>query len=212
MPGTGHVAKRANYVDDYVNTFAAIMFSLAGRGERAAGPGAEAQALEVEAAALRTRLTEAALMAGHGTITMAQLATMTGDMQGRLSTAESRLADLALTQSLPTATVAPSPDDVTEEDMAAWLALPIDDRRDFVRRALNVILLSHYKGSARVFDRDTVMVVFKNQSSARGLMPAAELASLKEHWLAQGILPASGLRTFNHPSPIDGRKKKVPTP
>lgn len=209
VTGTGHVAKRANYVDDYVNHHMVVYRRVTAGREQSTDSGVEAKALEVEATALRERLTEAAMMAARGVITMAQLAAMTEEMQGRLRDTESRLTDLALVQNLPEVPHLPLAGDVQATEMMEWMELPIDDRRDYIRRVCNIVLLSHFKGSARVFDRATVQVVYKGQSSARGLLSIDEIASLIGLWRDSGILPATDRRTFNHQSPYDGPKEPI---
>ncbi|MBP2413775.1 DNA invertase Pin-like site-specific DNA recombinase [Arthrobacter stackebrandtii] len=199
--GIGHVGKRVDYVDDYVNTVIVMYRNWLSKQERAGDSTEEARYLETEVLALRERLTEAATMAATGTITMMQLATMSETIQARLQSTEDRLTELALMQNLPALPQLDYTKDVEATELMAWLELPIDDRRDYARQVCNVVLLSHFKGTARVFDRDTVQVVLKNKSSARGLLTVEELDQLKQQWRDSGILPATDTRTFNNHRP-----------
>lgn len=187
--GRGHVGKRVNLVDSVVDRHMVAYRIMAKRETgKAEGPG-EAKQLETEAAALRERLNELALLAADGSITTSQLVTSTAAIRTKLADVESRLEALAMSAHLPTWSFKLPPPEMETPEAQEWLTSPIDDRRDYVRRVCNVVLLPHGKGSPRVFDPDTVQVVLKTKWDARGPLPKEEMPGLMAAWREAGILP-----------------------
>lgn len=201
VKGTGHAHKRVNLVDEWVNLHMARVRSYATRHAATGQDSAESDGLNVEVIALRDRLNEAASMAAAGTITMSQLGTMTEQIRERLDSAESRLAELAMSQGLPPAPPVVASPESDAASLAEWLALPIDTRREYVRRVANVVLLSHFKGSPRVFDSDTVLVVLKTASTGRGPLSKDQIDDLMRDQRERGLLPPEGPPMFKNHRP-----------
>lgn len=190
--GRGHVGKRVSLVDSVVDRHMVAYRIIAARHRNDENPSAEAEHLETEAAALRERLNELALLAADGSITTGQLATSTARIRASLEELESRLELLAASAHLPQDSYQLSEPDMTTSEALEWFNSSIDTRRDYVRQVCNVILLPHGKGSPRVFDTDTVQVVLKTKWDARGPLPKDEIPGLVAAWRAAGIAVAEG--------------------
>ncbi|MFF2344250.1 recombinase family protein [Pseudarthrobacter sp. NPDC058119] len=160
--GTGHVGKRVDFVDGVVNAWAAGWRDAAGVNDahRAVAPdvAAEIAKLETEAAGLRRRLDDFAIQAVEGEITPGQMRTMTEHARKKIAAHESRMAELRLSAERPVWSGDGVPPMATRAAMDEWLALALDDRRDWMRQNLEVTLLPHGKGSTKVFNPATVRI------------------------------------------------------
>ena len=176
--GRGHVGKRISLVDDVVNRQMIAYRAMAAQRTGSAVPSRELEELETETAALRERLNEAALLAGDGSITMAQLVTTSARIRSKLEEAEHRLEQAAIASRLPDNRFRLWEPDMSGPHAAEWSSSPIDSRRDFVRQVCNVILLPHSKGSPRIFDTNTVRVVIKTKGDPRGPLAKEDILGL----------------------------------
>lgn len=190
--GRGHVGKRISLVDSVVDRHMVAYRIIAARHRNDANPTGETEQLETEAAALRERLNEMALLAADGKITNGQLVASTARIMARLQENESRQELLALSAHLPQESYQFSQPDMTTPEAMEWFNCSIDTRRDFVRQFCNVILLPHGKGSPRVFDPDTVQVILKTKWDARGPLAKEEIPGLVAAWREAGIAVAEG--------------------
>lgn len=191
--GRGHVGKRISLVDSLVDRHMVAYRTIAARHRDDDRPSKEAEELETEAAALRERLHEAALLAADGVITMSQLAVTSARIRSSLEEVESRLELLAVSSSLPQDSYELPDADMTTSVALEWFNSSIDTRRDYVRRVCNVILLPHSKGSPRVFDTDTVQIVLKTKWDPRGPLAKEEIPGLVAAWRKAGIVVAEGV-------------------
>jgi len=151
-PGTGHVARSANPLDDMVceimarrlarKDVAALLVSDADRPD--------AEGLRTEAVALRLRLGEAADLFSDGKITAAQLAKITARAQERLADVEAGLASSARGSVLAGIVGAADP-------VKAWKRATIERQRAIVRELLDVTVLpSGKRGNG--FDPELVTI------------------------------------------------------
>ncbi|MDP9885481.1 DNA invertase Pin-like site-specific DNA recombinase [Sinomonas atrocyanea] len=162
--GGGHVGKRIAYVDPHVEQYALLVLSLIDAGGVDTADPAEGLELEAEALALDARSNAIAEQIASGAILPEQIArvnaALTGqreDLQRRMAEAE-RQAGSRLQEgrySLRRETL--------ERTLAAWNRWSIDERRDFVRARLDVVLLPSRGGSSRMFDPSTVHVRLANE-------------------------------------------------
>ena len=189
--GRGHIGKRVDLVDAVVDRHMVAYRLIAARqrSNTDAERSGEAQRLENEAVALRERLNEFALLAANGSITSAQLVTSTAAILATLEDVEMQQELLALTAHLPAESLQLALPDMETPEAREWLKSAIDDRRDYVRRVCNVVLLPHGKGSPRIFDPETVQIVLKTKWDARGPLPKEEIPGLMAAWREAGILP-----------------------
>lgn len=186
--GKGHVGKRISLVDPVVDRLMVAYRTVASRHrDDDVTTSKETEELEMEVAALRERLNEAAFLAADGAITMGQLAVTSARIRSSLEDIEGRLELLAVASHLPEDSYQLSEPDMTTSEALEWFNSSIDTRRDYVRRVCNVILLPHGKGSPRVFDVDTVQVVLKTKWDARGPLPKEEIPGLVTAWREAGI-------------------------
>jgi hypothetical protein len=69
----------------------------------------------------------------------------------------------------------------------AWLALPLDDRRDFIRSKFHVVLHPHTVGSAPNFDPDTVGVHTKKPGESRHMLDGNDISRLERVSFGGGL-------------------------
>lgn len=117
-------------------------------------PVHDVDALRREAAVLRARLDEAASLFAAGSITAAQLATITRDVEGRLSRVEAELTAAARTN--PVAGLVGA-DDVE----AVWERLDVLRRRAVVRALFARVVLEPVPQGARRFRPESVRLVWR---------------------------------------------------
>ncbi|WP_434613443.1 recombinase family protein [Arthrobacter sp. A5] len=176
--GKGHIGKRVEYTDAVVNRLAVAFRAMAASQQEVASPAlaAELQTLELEGQALRQRLQDAAHSYADGDISPAQLSAITERIRDNQTRVTARVTELEVqaarparpTDGLPTAEM-DSPEAIT------WLTSPADDRRDYIRATMNVIIWPHGKGSKRVFDPETVQTVMKNAGDGLGPLSVREI-------------------------------------
>jgi hypothetical protein len=138
-------------VDAVVNAVVEVLLSQPeASAAAAASTSASDSGLAAEANGLRARMSEAALMAADGDITMAQLRQMNERLRGRLAEIESQMADQAIAASQ-------SDFDAASE----WAEASLEKKRKLLSQLVNVRLLrvGHTKG--RNFDPDSVEVTLK---------------------------------------------------
>jgi site-specific DNA recombinase len=151
-PGTGHVARSAVPLDEFVS--AVIIERLSRPDALATLTHDEAQPdmeeLRIEAVTLRQRLGEAADTFADGAITAAQLAKITARVQDRLGDVEATMARSTRLGALAGFAGARDPGKV-------WAGLPIDRRRAAVRALMTVTVLPSGKRGNQ-FDPDLVRI------------------------------------------------------
>ena len=174
--GTGHVGKKTSYLDSLADEYAVLIRRMAVDGEMPVAIGAEQEVLRAELNAKRQRLDDVAIEFAKGGITLRQLSVITETLTESISTMESQMAELQLVGSRPKASqLMPDQSPLDTPEAAEWLALPLDERRDYLRSRLNFILLPHTKGSPRVFDRGTVVAV---ANPHHGLLSSKEIEQI----------------------------------
>ncbi len=153
--GGGHVARKAEDVDDLVTGVILELLSRPDWSQVLAAPTAtvDGKWLAVEAVTLRARLGEAADQFAEGNITAAQLARITGRVQEKLADVEDVMSRAARGSAL-----AP----FTGRDPAkVWAALPLDRRRAVVREMMTVTVLPTGR-SGNVFDPASVRITWRS--------------------------------------------------
>lgn len=151
VEGPGHINRQAEQVDMVVE---ALMEVLLSQPEASAAAVATTTAsnsdLAAEANGLRARLSEAALMAADGTITMAQLGQITERLRTKLAELESAMADQAIAATQ------------TSFDAASeWSEASLEKKRKLLSQLVNVRLLRVGNSKGRNFDPDSVEVTLK---------------------------------------------------
>ena len=151
VDGPGHINKNAEQVDAVANALVSVLLAREEASSAAATTSATSESsLAAEANGLRARLSEAALMAADGIITMAQLGQMTERLRGKLAELESEMADQAIAASQGGFDAA-----------KAWNEASLEQKRQLLSRLVRVRLLR--VGSAgRHFDPDSVEVTLKS--------------------------------------------------
>lgn len=175
--GIGHVGKKTIYLDSLADEYAVLLRRMAADGEApSVAIGAEQEVLRAELNAKRQRVDDVAIEFARGGITLRQLSVITETLTESISTMERQMAELQLMESRPKASqLMPDQSPLETPEAAEWLALPLDERRDYLRSRLNFILLPHTNGSPRVFDRGTVVAV---ANPHHGLLSVKEIEQI----------------------------------
>lgn len=181
VKGRGHIGKREAAVDAVVELW---VFRLLAQSYRAKPESPEARAkaaaIGAELEALHIREREAGGLLASGDLGPGQLREFNESIRRRRAELEQRLTQLGL--QLPDATDADTKAEMeqlnVEERFNAWLALPIDDRRDFIRSKFHIVLHPHSVGTARIFDPDTVSVHIKRPGESRNTLTGSDIAAL----------------------------------
>lgn len=195
--GEGHVGKREEYVDAAVELWVMRYIGQSVRSQpESAEDRAEREAITVELEALGVREREAGSALASGDLTVGQLREFNEAIRRKREGLELRLAELGFhqTEGLEPLEKFDRQWFTTEQRFNEWLALPIDDRRDYIRSKFHVVLHPHSGGSARVFDPDTVSVHLKKPGEPRHLLNGAEIATLER--VSLGSDSAKWLRQF----------------
>ncbi|WP_159802597.1 recombinase family protein [Arthrobacter zhaoguopingii] len=195
--GRGHVGKREEYVDAVVELWVFRLLSQTYR-EEPENPAAraEADAIRSRLEALHVREQGAGGLLAAGEMTLGQMRNFNEGIQRQRADLEDRLTKLGLDRGQELDTLARFDLEMGEvqERFNAWLAMPIDDRRDFIRSKLHIVLHPHSKGSPREFDPDTVSVHIKAPGETRRSLSAADIAALERVSLGENV--AEMLRRF----------------
>jgi site-specific DNA recombinase len=179
--GRGHVGKREEYVDAVVEMWVFRLLAQAQHdAPQSASAQAEAEALRAQLEALHVREQQAGALLADGELTPTQLRDFNQSIRRQRTDLESQLTRLGLNRETELSPLARFDHDMagTHKRFNAWLALPIDDRRDFIRTKLHVVLHPHTRGTARVFDPDTVSVHLKRRGESRHVLSAEEIKAL----------------------------------
>ncbi|WP_413543166.1 recombinase family protein [Citricoccus nitrophenolicus] len=175
--GPGHVGKGIEYVDTIAELF---VFQLLKQDVQAQASDpvrvARRQELEVQLADLERRKTEAGTLVAEGEMEPSQLAAFNRSMNEQMSPLLAELDELgaAPVEDLGDATDVLRTHALNDEAFRQWRQSPIDERRDFVRSRLHVVLRPHRVGSPRDFDPDTVSV-YPRRRNEHGPLSAEEV-------------------------------------
>lgn len=198
VQGPGHVSKRIESVDHVVNrVIVAVRAAQAATKGADAGPDPEAERLQLEAAALRKRQTEAGTQAALGKISMQMLSNINAVIEQELATvteAMVRIEERAARRPPSDGDIRPLSMDSPEA--AEWLGMHIDDRRDYLRSICNIVLLPHGKGSTKVFNPETVQVVIKAQGEGPGPLNGEVIQNIHRQTQLARTLKGEGAGTF----------------
>lgn len=203
--GAGHVGKREDFVDSVVELWVYRSISQALKAEPESPKSqAERASIAAELEALHVREQEAGGLLASGVLAASQMRDFNETIQRRRSELEQQMAQLGLDQagSLDPWAMFDQEMFTVEQRFNAWLALPIDDRRDYIRSRFHVILHPHGKGSARNYDPDTVSVHVKKPGDSRRTLNGDEIANLQrtsigpDQCTSIGPDPAEVLRNF----------------
>lgn len=133
-PGTGHVARHADPVDEHVSAVAVALLKREDLAEMLAPDhGADVDRFVMEANETRRRMDEAAGLFASGAITGAQLSTITATLRGDLDELEARISRAGSTNVLAPFLASLNPESV-------WAGLGIDRRRAVVRDLMEVTI------------------------------------------------------------------------
>lgn len=154
--GHGHVQRLAEYSDALVSATMEAMLASQDAEAFAAASSESNEGQSAEANALRARLSEAAVMAADGVITMAQLGQMTERLRKKLAELENEMAEAAIA-------VGQASFDVAKE----WGEASLEQKRNLIQRLVRVEMLpvGNSKGSA--FDPDSIRITPKWGSVTR---------------------------------------------
>lgn len=210
--GKGHVAKRLDYVDAAVEL--SVLRHL--NGQMRAEP--ESPAVQAEAERLRAKLDalqvseeEGVDLLADGTLDGAAYRRFTERIRAQRAETETALADLGLDRATddPMARLLRDAGNLLDR-FTAWRALPIDDRRDFLRSHFHIILDRHARGSSRVFDPDTVVVRGRARADMRRMFSGEELATLPRWgWGSRGVEAVELMRNFDTGSDAGARNRAI---
>jgi len=151
IDGPGHVNRQAVQVEMVVNAYVEVLLSQPeASASAAATTGASDSSLAAEANGLRARMSEAALMAADGVITMAQLGQMTGRLRTKLQEIESTMANQAIAANQGGFDAA-----------KAWSEATLEQKRKLLSRLVRVRLLRVGSSKGRNFDPDSVVVTLR---------------------------------------------------
>jgi len=139
-PGSGHVARRADSVDEHVS---AVAIALLQREDFGALMGADRRAdagtLIAESEELRARLNEAAGLFASGGITGGQLSEISRRLRDRLDETKQQIERMG-----PSTALAPFVGEVDAH--RAWEQLSVDRRRAVIRELMEVVILPGRRG------------------------------------------------------------------
>lgn len=151
VDGPGHINRQAVQVDAVVNAIVEMLLSTPeASASAAAATSASDSNLAAEANGLRARMSQAAVMAADGDITMAQLGQMTERLRGKLAELESAMANQAIAASQSGFNAA-----------AKWSGAPLDQKRKLLSKLVTIRLLRVGNSKGRHFDPDSVVVTLK---------------------------------------------------
>lgn len=149
VEGPGHVNRQAVQVEMVVNAYVEAFLSQTKADAFAVAATSDPESgLVAEANGLRARMSEAALMAADGIISMAQLGQITERLRTKLGELESRMADHAIA-----AGQANQFDTVRE-----WNEASLDKKRKILAQHFRVRLMRVGNTKGRNFDPDSVLV------------------------------------------------------
>ena len=195
--GAGHVAKREECVDSVVELWVFRLMSKTYRSQpEDPHVRADAEAATVQLDALQVREQEAGGLFASGGMTLGQLQEFNASVRRQRAELEERLANFGLAKADNLDATALLDMEIVEVERRfnAWLALPLDDRRDYIRSNLHVVLHPHTKGSPKIFDPDTVSVHLKRRGEVRRMLTAEDIAELER--VSIGPDPAVWLQRF----------------
>lgn len=180
--GLGHVGKREEFVDSVVELWVFRSLSQAYKAEPES-PESRTQraAITAELEALHVREQEAGGLLASGVLAASQMRDFNESIQRRRLDLEQDMARLGLDQSTSLDPMAQLDQEIltVEQRFNVWLALPIDDRRDYVRSKFHVVLHPHDDGSPRVFDPNTVSVHAKQAGESRRSLTGEEITKME---------------------------------
>ena len=180
--GAGHVGKREEYVDSAVELWVFRFLAQSYRAQpESPQDRAERESINLELEALHVREREAGSLLASGSLTPGQLREFNATIRRNRDELERRLTELGFhqTEGLDPLEKLDREQFTTEQRFNAWLALPLDDRRDYIRSKFHVVLHPHSVGSARNFDPDAVSVHTKKPGESRRMLDGDEISRLE---------------------------------
>lgn len=195
--GEGHVGKREEYVDAAMELWVFRYIAQTYRAQpESPQDQAERESITMELEALGVREREAGTLLASGDLTVGQMREFNEAIRRNREDLERRLTELGFhqTEGLDPLEKMDREQFTTEQRFNAWLALPLDDRRDYIRSKFHVVLYPHTVGSARNFDPDTVSVHVKKPGESRHMLDGDEIASLER--VSLGYDSAKWLQQF----------------
>jgi site-specific DNA recombinase len=137
--GSGHVARDARTLDGWIREVTIARLSQPAFAPVFAAPAPDLAPLHAQAEAIRGELDDLARLVVEGTISARQMALSSGPLRERLARVEERIAAAA-----PPALLAPF---AGATDVATvWDSLPLDRRREMLKRLMTVEVLPARRG------------------------------------------------------------------
>ena len=149
VEGPGHVNRQAVQVEMVVEARMQMLLSTMETSAPLAATALDST-LAAEANGLRARMSEAAVMAADGVISMAQLAQMTERLRGKLAELESTMANQAIESS-----------NSGFDAAKAWGEASLEQKRKLLSKLVDVVLLRVGNTMGRNFDPGSVIVTLK---------------------------------------------------
>lgn len=161
-PGRGHVSKRKEYVDTVVELF---VFRVLIEDMQTHGDDPKVleriEELRHNLIAVHERRDQAADAFAEGAIPIEQLGRLNQSLDQQVADIEAEIASLRAPQieaDLSEIDEVLRDYETNDEAFKTWRRMPLDDRRDWIRSRLHVVLRPHTKGTTRTFDTNTVSV------------------------------------------------------
>ena len=160
--GTGHVSKRKEYVDTIVELF---VFRVLIEDMQVHGDDPKVleriEELRHNLIAVHERRDQAADAFAEGTIPIDQLGRLNQKLDQQITDIETEIESL---RTPPIELNLSEMDEVlreyqsNDEAFKAWRRSPLDERRDWIRSRLHVVLRPHTRGTSKTFDTNAVSV------------------------------------------------------
>lgn len=194
--GNGHVGKREEFVDAAVELWVFRHIAQSYRAQpESPEDRAERDAISLQLETLAVRERQAGGLLASGDLTVGQMREFNDSVRRDRERLEGRLTELGFHQSEGLDPLEKMDREwfTTEQRFNAWLALSIDDRRDYIRSRFHIVLYPHAVGSARNFDPDTVSVHVKKPGESRHILDGPEIGGMgrvtlgpdSAHWLQE---------------------------
>lgn len=178
--GPGHVGKGIEYVDTVAELFVyALLAQDAQEQQRDPRRVEELRQLEGEWTTLKRRRDQAGQAFAEGVMDLGQLAAFNRSIDSQLEAIDRERAALGAASVVELGDTSEVLRSFERDDSAfrEWRRSPVDDRRDFVRARLHVVLMPHAGGSARAFDTWTVRVYPRTLLERGQSLSAEEVAA-----------------------------------
>lgn len=206
-PGTGHTSKRKEYVDTVVELF---VFRVLIEDMQTHGDNPKTlrriEELRHNLIAVHDRRDQAHDAFAAGAIPIDQLGRLNQNLDEQIADIETEIESLSAPQ---IGTDLSGVGQVLREHQAndkafrAWRRMPLDDRRDWIRSRLHVVLRPHIRGTTRTFDTDTISVYERGVGEYGKTLSAEQVAELSLTPISDGGMPPSYMNLYRQEEDSD---------